>query len=384
MKKKILMKTVLPMTSLDNEDLKETSESSSSSSSTISSSTAADVNNEFVGKTYEETFMNKVADLNGKRCSKPRKRLIETVQLASDENCLLSLISESEEPKSYKEVLNSSNNSKWFQAMDEEYGSLMSNETWELVPRPNNQRVIGSKWVYKVKKGPNGEINRFKARLVAQGFSQTKGIDFQEVFAPVAHTSTIRALLSFANVNKYEVHQMDIKTAFLHGVIECEIFMEQPQGYINQEKKDYVCKLKKGLYGLKQAARCWNGRLNSFLINSGYQKCTSDDCLYIKTEDKNFVLLGIYVDDIIPVSNNKEFLLQEKQKLCQEFEMTDNGEINHFLGMVIHRNKEERELFISQKTYIESILGQFGMAECKPVGTPLEPGMRFYSSDEND
>ena len=201
-----------------------------------------------VGKTYEETFMNQVANLNLKRSIKPRERLVES-QLVLDDSCLLSLTSELGEPKTYKEAIEVNDCEKWCHAMDDEFNSLMLNKTWELVPRPDNQKVIGCKWIYKIKRGPNGEISRYKARLVAKGFLQTEGVDFQEVFAPVAHRTTIRALLSFANTYNYEVHQMDIKTAFLHGLIECDLYMEQPEGYINQGKRDYVCKLKNGLCG---------------------------------------------------------------------------------------------------------------------------------------
>ena len=234
-----------------------------------------------VRTTYEETFMNQVSNLNSVRTRKPVNRLIaETADLAVDSCYLASLTSDLEEPKSFKQASNGQHSHKWKEAMDDEFASLQSNQTWQLVPRPSDQNVIGSRWVYKVKRGVDGSITRHKARLVARGYSQTEGVDYEEVFAPVAHAATIRTLLSFANSNNLEVHQMDVKTAFLYGIVDCDLYMGQPEGYVDLERPDYVCKLNKGLYGLKQAARCWNETLDKYLIDSGYIKGSVDGCIY--------------------------------------------------------------------------------------------------------
>ena len=168
--------------------------------------------------------------------------------------------------------------------MDDEFLSLKQNQTWELVPRPTDQNVIGSRWTFKLKLGADGSVVRHKARLVAQGYSQTHGVDFEEVFSPVAHKTTIRALLSYANSHDLHIHQMDVKTAFLNGVIDCDLYMEQPEGYHDPDKPDYVCKLAKGIYGLKQAARCWNGRIDQYFIEGGYTKISADSCIYISNQ----------------------------------------------------------------------------------------------------
>ena len=331
-----------------------------------------------VKSTYEETFLDQVANLGNVRRRQPRVRLIEeeTADIASDTCCLASLTSDLEEPKSFKQASGGKYSQQWKAAMNDEFDSLKTNQTWELVPRPTDQNVIGCRWVYKVKRGADGSISRHKARLVARGYSQTEGVDFDEVFAPVAHASTVRTLLSFANSNNFEVHQMDVKTAFLHGVLDCDLYMEQPEGFVDPERPDYVCKLNKGLYGLKQAARCWNETLDKHLIESGYTKGSADSCIYVKIQGKSFVIMAVYVDDIIPVSNDPSLLACEKEALCQRFEMVDNGCIEYFLGMFIRRDRDNRVLSICQPNYINDMLLRFGMSNCKPVSTPIEPGVK--------
>ena len=334
-----------------------------------------------VKPTYEETFMDQVSNLNSRRERKPVNRLIEN---DGETCCLASLTSDLEEPKNYKQAATSQHSNQWNLAMKDEYDSLLINETWELVPRPSNQNVIGCRWVYKVKRGADGSIDRYKARLVARGYSQTEGVDYEEVFAPVVRATTIRSLLSFANSQNLEVHQMDVKTAFLHGVLDCDLYMEQPEGYVDPNRPDYVCKLNKGIYGLKQAARCWNETLDKYLVESGYVKCSADSCLYVKFVENSFVIMAVYVDDIIPVSNDPALLQKEKEAICKQFKMVDNGEIQFFLGMFIKRDRENRTISISQPNYVESILARFGMSECKPVATPLEAGVRFDKRGDDE
>ncbi|CAB3988289.1 Retrovirus-related Pol poly from transposon TNT 1-94 [Paramuricea clavata] len=304
-----------------------------------------------VGESYEESFMKQVENLETKRQRKAPKKF------SPDEcNITESLTAENEKPQSISEALNDANASKWKQALKEEYNSLISNETWELVPPPEGCNVIGSKWVMKIKRDADGNVDRHKARLVAQGYSQTPGIDYEEVFSPVARHSSIRTLLALANKHN-EIHQMDVKTAFLNGYIEHDIYMSQPDGFVDQEHPEYVCKLKKSLYGLKQSARCWSQTLNSFLTKNGYRKSNADNCIYVKSI--NFVILAVYVDDIIPISNDINMLNAEKDLLCKHFEMTDQGEIHFILGMTIKRDRETKTLFISQQKYLESVLDRF-------------------------
>ena len=228
----------------------------------------------------------------------------------------------------------------------------------------------------KSEKNSDGSLDRFKARLVAQGYTQTRGIDYEEGFAPVAKYSTVRSLLTLANAHDLEVHQLDVKTAFLSGSVEHDIYMFQP-GFIDPNRPNYVCKLNKSIYGLKQSARCWNSTLDEFLTSSGYRTSPADECISIKQFKNsngkiNFVILAVYVDDMLPVSNDIDFLNAEKKSLCDRFEMTDQREVHYILGMSIKRDRQNRNMYIGQQNYVEGILKRFGMEDCKPISTPME------------
>ena len=347
----------------------------------------ADIN-KAVQKTYEETFMQQVQNLGDKRQRTVPSRLIESLNVA--EECLFvdSLTSEVDEPKSMKVAMNSEHSAQWKEAMQCEYISLLKNETWELVPSPRGINIVGCRWVFKVKRNADGTIDRFKARLVAQGYSQTYGVDYSEVFSPVARFSAIRLLFALANASDLEIHQMDVKTAFLNGSLDCEVYMAQPEGFVDSEKKGFVCKLKKSIYGLKQSARCWNDTLNEHLKSAGYCKSGADGCIYMKSiKNSNghvFVIFAVYMDDIITVSNNIIMLNAEKAALCERFDMVDNGEVHYILGMLIKRNRKDKVLSISQPSYLNNMLVRFRMEDCKPVSTPLEPGKHFHKFLDGD
>ena len=165
--------------------------------------------------------------------------------------------------------MNSEHSKHWKDAMISEYTSLMENDTWELVPPDENQNVVDSRWVYKVKRNENGSVDRFKARLVAQGYTQIRGTDYEEVFSPVAKHTSLRTLLALANEHDLQIDQMDVKTAFLNGELDYDIYISQPDGFVYEDKPKYVCKLKRSIYGLKQSARCWNNTLDKYLKSVG-------------------------------------------------------------------------------------------------------------------
>jgi hypothetical protein len=187
----------------------------------------------------------------------------------------------------------------WNKAMDEELDQIEKNDTWELVPIPKNKNVIGTKWVFRNKLNEDGQVTRNKARLVCKGYAQIKGIDFEETFAPVARMEAICLLLSYACSKNVKVYHMDVKSAFLNGELEEEVYIEQPEGFQLSENTDYVCKLKKALYGLKQAPRAWYSRLDKYLQQAGFRKGSADNNLYIKVSQGNILLIEVYVDDII-------------------------------------------------------------------------------------
>ena len=303
-----------------------------------------------VRRTYEDAFMEEVQNLGPVRQRRMPNRL-------QDYDCPF-VESEIDDPSTIHEALNGKRSDQRKEAMKSEYSSLIKNDTWELVPPPEGKNIVGSRWVLKVKRNEDGSIDRFKARLVAQGYSQVKGVDYEEVFSPVARYTSVRSLLALAIAQDLEIHQMDVKTAFLNGSLDCEIHMSQPEGFVDPDRPNHVCKLKKSIYGLKQSARCWNSTLDEYLKSVGYSKSKADECIYVKSVKEanghiSFVILGVYVDDIIPVSNDPAMLKVEKAALCERFEMIDHGEICYLLGLSIKRDRESRTLTISQPNYIE-------------------------------
>ena len=287
----------------------------------------------------------------------------------------------SEEPTTLEAALTSPDKVQWKEALDNEYSSLVKNNTWTLVPLPKGRKAVDCRWVFKVKYNADGSIERHKARLVAKGFSQVAGLDYEETFSPVARYTSIRTILAIANQLNLEVHQMDVSTAFLNGELQEEIYMTQPEGYILKRKEHLVCKLNKSIYGLKQASRCWFNTINEFLKNSGYVQCKSDPCLYIKREGDNLMLVALYVDDLLLASNSKKMLHREKEALKRRFEMKDLGEVHYCLGIQIERKRTKKFMLLHQSKYLTSLLKKFGMEDCKPVSTPLDQSSKLLPNE---
>ncbi|NBX97749.1 hypothetical protein EBQ81_02685, partial [bacterium] len=280
-------------------------------------------------------------------------------------------------PLSFKEAKAGPDANHWIKATEEEYTSIMENGTWTLVQLPAGRKAVGCKWVYKKKRDAAGNIKRWKARLVAKGYSQVEGLDFTETFAPVAKFTSIRILLSLAAANNWECHHMDVKTAFLNGDLEEEIFMEQPEGFVKPGEEHLVCKLHKTIYGLKQSPRAWNKKLNDELKKQGFSRCEADHSVYFKRDNKGLVFLLVYVDDIIIVADSTAAMGACKEALSMTFTMTDLGETNHFLGMEVHRDRDAGLIFLNQRSYINSMLERYGMGDCAPVRIPLSVGAKL-------
>eukprot|EP00253_Pinus_taeda_P002871 PITA_02871 len=244
--------------------------------------------------------------------------------------------------------------------MNEEYHSLLANDTWDLVPLPEGRKLVRCKWVYRTKYGPDGKVDKHKARLVAKGFSQGEGIDYTETFSPVAKMNSIRLVLSLAASLKWEVHQMDVKSAFLLGDLHEEIYMEQPIGFI-QTDSSLVCRLKKSLYGLKQAPRAWYAKMDSFLLESGFSRCHSDNTVYTKKVENSLIILVLYVDDLILTGSDPNLINHVKSSLKKKFEMTDLGHLHYFLGLQVLQSKEG--ISLSQSKYACDILRHFHMKD---------------------
>lgn len=282
------------------------------------------------------------------------------------------------DPTSYKEAMSRSDKELWQQAMNEEMESIHKNNTWTLVDLPKNRKAIGSKWVYKVKRDVNGNVLRHKARLVAQGYNQKYGTDYDEVFAPVVRQTTFRMLLSVAAKRGYKVKHYDIKTAFLNGELEEDIYMRQPPGF---EKNNKVCHLLKGLYGLKQAARSWNKAIHSVLTSNGYKQSMYDKCLYMKTTNGELCYILLYVDDFIIASKSEEAIKNIADIIGEKFEMKCLGDIQHFLGIEIERD-EQGNFMMNQRNYINKIIADCGLTDAKVSKIPLDVGYEKLECDK--
>eukprot|EP00253_Pinus_taeda_P030846 PITA_30846 len=234
-----------------------------------------------------------------------------------------------------------------------------------LVPRPKDKNVIGTKWIFKNKLNENGEVVRNKARLVCKGYAQQEGIDFELNFAPVARLEAIRMFLALSSFQKFKVFQMYVKSAFLNGDLEEEVYIEQPDGFILGNDPKLVCKVKKALYGLKQAPRGWYYRLEKYFHQQGFSKGSADSNLYIKIENDKFLILVVYVDDIIFGSNEEAMSQKVSLVMQKEFEMSLIGELTYFLGLQIEQN--EGGIFLSQTKYLKQILKKYGMEDSKPA-----------------
>lgn len=285
-----------------------------------------------------------------------------------------------QEPSTLEEALASEQAELWRQAADDEYASLLANNTWTVERIPDGVTPIPVKWVFKVKRDSAGNVERFKARLVAKGFRQREGIDYEEVFAPVSKYVTVRTMLALAATNDLEIHQLDIKTAFLYGELEEDVWVEQPPGYETGDG-NLACHLHKSLYGLKQAPRAWHGKLSQELEALDFKPSTADPALFIKASTPKVYLLT-YVDDILIITGDMTAMAEIKAKIQAAFEARDLGPASFFLGMDIHRDRKARSITLGQNRLTMDLLEKYDMAECKTRSTPLGTSLRLTKHGE--
>ncbi|KAK9928322.1 hypothetical protein M0R45_025465 [Rubus argutus] len=281
-----------------------------------------------------------------------------------------------EDPTTFEEAVQSS---KWRQAMNEEIESIEKNQTWNLVELPTGGKRIGVKWVYKTKLNELGEVSKYKARLVVKGYSQQHGIDYTEVYAPVARMDTVRMIIALTAQKGWKLHQLDVKSAFLHGELKEDVYVEQPKGYEKKGSEQKVYKLQKALYGLKQAPRAWFSRIESYFIKEGFKCSPSEQTLFIKRKEGKILIVSVYVDDLMFTSNDDEMLNEFKRSMKREFEMTDLGELKFFLGIEVLQRSDG--IFICQRKYATEVLERFGMAESNSVRNPIVPGQKICSDE---
>jgi transposase InsO family protein len=278
------------------------------------------------------------------------------------------------EPHSFREA---SINPLWQAAMKEELDALHKNNTWDLVDLPPGKSVVGCKWVYKIKTCSDGTVDRYKARLVARGFTQEYGVDYEETFAPVARLSSVRALLAVAASRHWSLCQMDVKNAFLNGDLSEEVYMQPPPGLSHPTNK--VCRLRRALYGLKQAPRAWFAKFSATVSRLGYSISSYDSALFIRRTDRGTILLLLYVDDMIITGDDIIGIQELKQFLSQHFEMKDLGPLSYFLGLEISSSSDG--YYLTQAKYISDLLSRANLTDSKIVDTPTELNTRLTPDD---
>jgi hypothetical protein len=284
-------------------------------------------------------------------------------------------INENNVPSNYYDAINSTDKEKWKKSIAEEFDSLIKNNTWKLVDRsevPKGAKIISSRWIFKIKNETNNKT-RYKSRLVAKGFADNNKYDLTETYAPVSKITDVRLFLSIANKFDLDIDQMDVKTAFLNGLIIKDVFLLIPDGYEcdDQTRKCKVLKLNKALYGLKISPRRWYERFRERLIKMGFSVYPFNSCIFIWKKGNTIVIIILYVDDILILGNNRDKINETKRKLNEEFEMTDLGSPSKFLGITITRDRKNKVIYLTQTDYLNSILKRFNFDDCKPTRTPM-------------
>ena len=254
--------------------------------------------------------------------------------------------------------------------MTEEFSALIDNKTWELVPRHPDMNIIRCMWIYKQKLKSDGTLERYKARLVGDGRTQQVGVDCSDTFSPVVKPATIRTVLTIALHHRWDISQLDVKNAFLHGNLRETVFMHQPPGFRDPNFPNHICRLKKSLYGLKQAPRAWYQRFTDYVTQLGFRLSSSDHSLFIHHQGRDVAYILLYVDDIILVTSSPALKAHFMSHLSKQFAMKDLGPLSYFLGISVQRSLDS--LFLSQARYAQELLARAKMNDCNPVHTPVD------------
>jgi hypothetical protein len=279
----------------------------------------------------------------------------------SDFHATFALSITDDDPRTVSEAVDSEDGKLWKKAMDEEMAGLDKNEAWDVVELSTGRNPISSKWVFKNKLNVEGKVDKYKAWLVAKGYSQVEGIVFGEILSLVAKLTSIRFILSFVAAFDFEVEQMDVKTTFLHGDLEEEIYMKQPEGFVVKGKKELVCKLKNPMYGLKQSPRMWYQNFDTYMLGLGFTRSKEDHYVYFKLIGDHLIYLVLCVDDMFVIGNNKEIIQDVKTHLSSKFDMKYISASNFILGMEIKRDRKKWKFWLNQRKYVETILQRFNM-----------------------
>lgn len=271
---------------------------------------------------------------------------------------------------------------EWIAACRDEITSIEKNRVWDLVDLPHGVQPIGLRWIFKIKRNSDGSINKYKARLVAKGYVQQYGIDFEEVFAPVARIETIRLLVGIAAAKGWEVHHLDVKTAFLHGELKETVYVTQPEGFEVRGSEKKVYKLNKALYGLRQAPRAWNHKLNQILLELGFRKCSKEPSVYRKNVDNQLLIVAVYVDDLYVTGSSENVIEVFKGEMASKFDMSNLGRLSYYLGIEV--NQFNGGITLNQTRYAQKILEESGMRDCNLCHTPMETGLKLCRADKEE
>jgi hypothetical protein len=274
-------------------------------------------------------------------------------------------------------IIEASSIPEWQLAMLEELSALERTGTWDIVPLPSNVVPVTCKWVFRVKIKSNGSIERYKSRLVAHGFQQTQGLDYDETFAPVAHMTIVRKLIVVAASSFWTISQMDVKNAFLHGDLHEEVYMHPPSGV--NAPSGHVCRLRRALHGLKQAPRDWFERFISIIKDVGFPSSDHDPALFIHTSPKGRTILLLYVDDLLITGDDSEHISQVKKHLSKEFQMSDLGPLSYFLGIEVLQTR--KGFYLSQSKYIQQLLHRSGITDTHTPATPMDIHLQLHPTD---
>ncbi len=286
-----------------------------------------------------------------------------------------------QEPTTHAQAVETPESEMWIQAMDSEMKSLEENQVWRLTDLPRGKSIVGSRWVFRRKTGRDGTTTRYKARLVARGFTQRNGYECGETFSPVVRAESVRTIGAWATMEEMTLHQMDVKTAFLNGELKEEVYMKQPEGYEVKGQEQKVCRLLRSIYGLKQSPRCWNQVLDRYLKEMELTQIPSDPCVYVSTSRPKLIV-AVYVDDIILAGKCVASIQEAKRGLSSRFQMEDLGKLEHFLGIRVIQ--EEGKIWFGQPIYTAQLLQLFGMTDSKPVATPSDKDSQLVKAVEGE
>ena len=304
----------------------------------------------------------------------PLSDYITDEKFSTSHRAFLAAVSKSDEPKNFKDAMKLDVLRK---AVGKEVVALEDSDTWDITDLPPGKEAIGCLWIFKIKYNADGTIERHKARLVVNGKSQIEGEDYKETFAPVVKMTTVRALLRLVSAKQWEVYQMDVQNAFLHGDLEEEVYMKLPPGF-RHSHPNKVCKLRKSLYGLKQAPRCWFKKLSDALIRFGFIQSYEDYSLFSYERNGVELRVLVYVNDLLICGNNSHMVRRFKEYLSKCFAMKDLGKLKYFLGIEVSRGPEG--IFLSQRMYALDIIADTGNLGSKPTSTPLEQNHQLAKS----